>query len=88
MIDLTKYVKNQEDLKFLEDIRTELEDLHSSVNLICGGFGFQLDPFCDGVEVWHKGQKLGKYKSVDDLFFNFLLDGKPFIEKVSELDYE
>ena len=40
------------------------------------------------VEVFSNGEILGVYKTIDDLHLNFLIDGKSFIERISEIEYD
>lgn len=82
-----KHVKNEDEKCFLESLIDELNS-HSPVNLIFRDYGFQIDPCGKGAEVWHLGEMVGKLETVDHLFFNFQLKGKPFIEQLSEIEYE
>ena len=82
-----KYAKNEDEKCFLEDLIGELNS-QSPVNLIFRDYGFQIDPCGGGAEVWHLGEMVGKFETIEDLFFNFQLDGKPFIERISEIEYE
>ena len=87
-LDFKKYVKNEESLDFIQSLYEELTIEQSPVRLSCLGYGFQIDPCGGGAEVWHLGQMVGLFNTIDDLFLRFQIDGKPFIERVSELDYE
>lgn len=87
MIDYTKLMINQEDLDFLLDLRKTLLEDQCPIELICNGYAFQIDPGAGGAEIWHLGEKVAEYTSIDDLFFNFKIKGKSFIEQLAEIDY-
>ena len=63
-------------------------DSQSEVFLKCNDFCFLLEPHGDEVEVFSNEETLGVYKTIDDFLLNFLIDGKPFIEKISEIEYD
>ena len=88
MIDLSKYVANQEDLEFLEEIRSALSaDFLNEVHLLYKDKHLSIEPTEGRIIVFYLGQSY-EFETIDEVFLNFFLDGKPFIEKVSELDYE
>ena len=88
MIDLLNYVKNESDKQFLRDLLNDLKLSQMPVNLVCGNYSFYVDPCGSGAEVWHLGEMVGKFETIEDLFFKFYIDGKPFIEQLSEIEYE
>ena len=88
MLDFKKYVNDEDDLEFIQDLYEELAISQSPVCLSCRGYRFQIDPCGGGAEIWHLGQMVGFFKTIDDLFLHFQIDGKPFIEQVSDIYYE
>ena len=87
MIDYSKYIKDEDDLGFLLDLRTTLLVDQMPVALDCNGYGFQIDPGAGGAVIWRLGKEIAAYASIDDLFFNFKINGKTFIEKIGDIDY-
>lgn len=87
MLNIDKYNVSGDDLEFLTDLTTHLEENQMSLNLKFNDFSFQIDPCGKYYEVWNCGVLLGKYTSLDDLFLNFKLDNKPFIEQISKIEY-
>ena len=88
MIDFIKYNLTENEMLFLEDLRIDLEDSQMPVALKCGNYSFLIEPGNGGAEVWRLGVMIEEFKSIDDLFLNFLIDGKPFIERIAELEYD
>ena len=89
MIDLYKYNLTKEDLTFLEDLICDIVDSQMSVTLIFDNkYSFQIDPCGNEFEVWRLGKKINTFKDLDDLLYNFILDGKPFIEQLSQIVYD
>ena len=88
MLDLSKYNLTESEMLFLEDLRIDLEDSQMPVVLKCGNYSFLIEPGNGGAEVWRFGALIEEFKSIDDLFLNFLIDGKPFIERIAELEYD
>ena len=89
MIDLKKYVKDGKKIEFLETIREDLSlTSQSEVFLKHKNFCFMLEPHGEEIEVLSDDKSLGLYKNIDDLLLNFLIDGKPFIERISEIEYD
>lgn len=86
--DLFDFAKTEDVKSFLKDILEDLTISQTPINLLYKDYGFQIDPGGRGAEVWHLGEMVGKYETIEDLFFNFRLDGKPFIERISEIEYE
>ena len=58
------------------------------LDLTFRGFKFGIEPSGESVSVWGKNELLAEYDSFDDMLENFLLDGKPFIEQISEIEYD
>ena len=89
MIDLKSFLNDVKQIEFLETIIEDLSlDSQSEVFLKYKDFYFLLEPHGEKVEVCSNGQTLGEYKTIDDLLLNFFIDGKPFIERISELEYD
>ena len=89
MIDLTKYITDENELEFLEDIRIALGvDSQSEVFLKYKDFPILLEPHGKEFQVWSRGKQLGVYETVDDMFLNFKIAGKLFIEQVQDIEYD
>ena len=88
MIDLSKYNLTETEMLFLEDLRIDLENSQVPVELKCGDYSFLIEPGNGGAEVWRFGVMIGEFKTIDDLLLNFFIDGKPFIERIPELEYD
>ena len=89
MIDLKNVLNNEKQIEFLETIIEDLSlNSQSEVFLKYKDFCFLLEPHGEKVEIFSNGQTLGVYKNVNDLFLNFLIDEKPFIERIAELEYD
>ena len=88
MLDFKKHTKDEGDLIFLNDLRIALEKSQVSVALTCNGYSFQIDPCGGGAEIWHFGTRIEKYDSIEDVFLKFMIDGKPFIERIADIDYD
>lgn len=88
MIDLKKYNFEEDDLHFLQEIRRALsKDYQNEVELLYKGKYFSLEPINGKVVVFGFGENL-VFDSVDDLFLSFMIDGKPFIEQLDNIEYE
>ena len=89
MIDLKNVLNNEKQIEFLETIIEDLSlNSQSEVFLKYKDFCFLLEPHGEKVEIFSNGQTLGVYKNINDLFLNFLIDGKSFIERIAELEYD
>ncbi len=78
---------NEEDATFLADLREGIIN-QNELELNFHGFRFGIEPSGESVSVWGKDELLAEYNSFDDMLENFLLDGKPFIEQLSEIEYD
>ena len=87
MIDFTKYTTNKDELDFLEDLYITFAVSQIPLTLECKGYSFHVDPCCGGAQIWHLGKCIAKYDTIDDLFLNFKIDGKPFIERIADIEY-
>ena len=87
MIDYDKYCLDEDDIDFLEELKEIFEEEESEQALVCGNDTFLVAPTEDGVEIWVDGEMVAKYSSVDEMFLNFQIDGKPLIERITEIDY-
>ena len=87
-IDFTKYTKNKNDLEFLGELYDCFAVYQDPHILKCGNYSFQVDPGAGGATVWRYGKKIANFKTIDDLFLTFMIDGKPLIECISELEYD
>lgn len=87
MIDFTKYTTNKDELDFLEDLYITFAISQIPLTLECKGYSFHVDPCCGGAEIWRFEKCIAKYDTIDDLFLNFKIDGKPFIERIADIEY-
>ena len=77
---------NEEDLAFLEDIKNCAKS-QIDFRLSYNSCSFLIEPIGEEIEVWQFGNKLGSYKTLDCFLNEFLLDGKPFIERIANVDF-
>ena len=88
-MDFTKYTTDKDELEFLGNIHIAVGiDSQSEVFLKYKDFPFFLEPHGRKIEVYSRGECLGIYQDIDDLFLNFMIDGKPFIERIADIDYD
>ena len=86
-MDISDFVKDNEDLVFLNEISLALSDSFlNEVHLVYKGKRIYIEPIRTNIVVFFEGKE-EKFNNVNELFFNFILDGKPFIERVSDIDY-
>ena len=72
--------------QFLKDIRLAVGvDSQREVFLKYKDFCFILEPHGEEIYVRSKGEILGCYRNFDEMINSFMLDGKPFIERISEI---
>ena len=75
--------------EFLEDIKGAVGvDSQMEVFLKYKEFPFVLEPHGEQIDVCSKGEVLGHYKDFADMVNNFMIDGKPFIEQIDEIEYD
>ena len=82
MIDLSKYIQDVEDIEFVEYIFTCLEE-HYSIDLTYKNNIIHID--YGNPEIYVDGNKFDDY---DEFLLEFILDGKPFISCISEVDFD
>ena len=87
VIDYDEYFLDEDDIDFLEELREIFEEEQSPQALVCGNSVFLVEPVEDGVEIWMDDTMVAKYNSVDEMFLHFQIDEKPFIERITEIDY-
>ena len=88
MIDYDKFLRHKDDKSLLEYICLALSDEYlNEVHLIYKKSLISIEPVDSKVAVFYNGSK-ATYNNVEELFLQFFLDGKPFIERISEIDYE
>lgn len=74
---------------FLNSIKSAVGiDSQREVFLKYNDFYFFLEPHGEEIAVRSKGLLLGYYKNFDEMVNSFIIDGKPFIERISEIEYE
>ena len=82
-------IKNKEDLDFLLEIKGAL-DIHSQreVFLKYENTFIMLEPHGEEIVVKINGLEVSSFSNFEKMLTEFILDGKPFIERISEIDYE
>ena len=88
MIDLRKYVNNDEDFNFLQEIAYDLgPECLSEVELSYKGCKlFSIEPIDNKYIVLGFGAPI-EFAKIEDLFMHLLIEGKSFIEQVADIDY-
>ena len=88
MIDLREYVKDSDELEYLEELRA-CEKCFTETSFDYKGREFIIEPHGERICVYEnvEGSSEYFYQDMDDFFLNFRLDGKPFIECVSEIAF-
>lgn len=75
--------------EFLEDIKSAVGvDSQMEVFLRYKDLPFMLEPHGEQLDVCSKGEVLGSYKNFDDMAKNFMIDGKSFVERINEIEYD
>lgn len=78
-----------ENKDLLKDIQQALDvDSQCEVFLRYKDFLFFLEPHGKKIEVKSCGKVLGRYNSFEEMINNFTLEGKSFVERISEIEYE
>lgn len=86
MIDLTKYNFNDDELHFLDLIKANIKN-QNEIDLQYNDYSFCIEPSGDELTVVDTTGEIGVYNGFDDLFANFMIDGKPLIDLVPYLDF-
>lgn len=86
-IDFKKYTNNPEAIEFLEVIQDYFAD-GIWLSFKCGDYRFHVDPGYDGAIVSVNGEEIASFDTIEDFFLKFMIDGKPFIERIEEIDYD
>ncbi len=82
-------IKNKEDLDFLLEIKGTLDiDSQREVFLQYKDTYIMLEPHGEEIAVKINGSIAGNFSNFEKMLTEFILDGKPFIERISEIDYE
>ena len=87
MIDYLGYQLSVEDKAFLDELIEFLIHDQTPVVLACNDFSFQVEPYGNRLEVWRLGSMINRFDNIEELFLNFKINGKPFIEVVSDIEY-
>lgn len=87
-IDLKKYTNNPEKIDFLGEIKDYLEG-GVWLSFKCGEYSFHADPVgFHGVIIYVNNEEIASFDTIEDFFLKFMIDGKPFIERIEEIDYD
>ena len=78
MIDLTMYNLNDEDLEFIFNIKSDIEN-QNEIDLVYKDYKFRIEPSGDELTIVDIEGDKGSYIGFDDLFENFKIDDVPLI---------
>ena len=84
MVVFEKYAKSKEDLDFLNLLHGAVET-RTELHLQYKNYACLFEPQGENIDIWHEGERVAQYESLDDLLLHFMLDGKPFIERLDDL---
>ncbi len=88
MLDLTKYNLDEDDTVFITNIWDWCINGQNEIILEYDGNSFMLEPSGQTVSVIVSGGKItGEYQNFDDLLQNHIIDGKPLIELIPEIEF-
>ena len=87
-IDFRKYTNDEDKIALLEEIRDYLVNWQTYLYIKCGNHHIHVDPYGFESVTVDDGEREIKFKTVDDFFLNFIIDGKPLIERIDELEYD
>ncbi len=87
MIDLTKYVNNEDGLEFLKDLY-DMVGSQTEFTFLWGDNSFLVEQYGEEVEIWHCGDRVARYHSLEDMFLKFKRNGMPFIECIDDIDFD
>ena len=88
-MDFKKYLSNEEDIEFVEEIAGALStDCQCEVFLKYGELPLLLEPHGEKIEVWSHGVMLARCINIDDLFLNFKLNEKPFVLCTVDMEFD
>lgn len=86
MTDLSEYIKDKDNLEFLEEIREALgPNSLTEIALSYKGKKFSIEPANCKYYVFGFGEPIA-FDTVDDVFFKLLFEGKPFIDCLDDID--
>ena len=86
MLEIEKYNLSEDDIKFIDAIREDLENLNE-VLLAYNGEIFCLEPCMGEVGVCTAPDEFVIFKDLDDALLNFKIDDTPLIEIISDLEF-
>lgn len=81
------YNVTDEDFEFIRN-------MEGYVNSQCGFcissdyYGVSIDPVADGIEVWHNGELISKFASIETFLLNYDFNGTKIISLISDFDFE
>ena len=82
-------IKNKEDLDFLLEIKGMLDvSSQKEVFLQYKDTFIMLEPHGEEIAVKINGLEVSMFSNFEKMLTEFILDGKPFVERISEIDYE
>ncbi len=88
MNNYSKFLTTEYEKSLFNYISLALSDEYlNEIHLLYNKKLISIEPVNSTIVVFYDGNKC-EYKSIDDLFLKFILDKKPFISRIGELDYE
>ena len=88
MNNYSKFLKTEYEISLYKDICLALSDEYlNEIHLFYNKKLISIEPVNSNIVVIYEGNKR-IYKNIDEVFLRFMLDGKPFIERISEVEYE
>ena len=83
MINFSEYIKDKDDLEFIIEISQALDCLNE-IPLAFKDKSFSVEPTCGQIWVYEEIDTPPlKFVDFEDFCFNYMLDGKPFIEQIA-----
>jgi hypothetical protein len=86
MINLINYSLGEDDIEFIGRINEDIQNQNEIV-LQYQNNAFCIDPSGEELTVTDYTGTVGEYVGFDDLFLNHIINNKPLIELVQELEY-
>ena len=89
MIKLEEYLKDEDDIQFVKDIRDATgEDSQCEVFIRYKNLPLLLEPHGAEINVYTHSVLLGSFETFDKMLLNFKLDGKAFIDCIPDVEYD
>ena len=88
MINYKDYLSSDYEIEMFNDISLGLSDEYlNEIHLFYNKKLISIEPVNGSIVVYYNGNK-EYYNTIEDMFLQFTIDSKPFIERLGELEYE